>query len=222
MGQLFLVRHGQASLDKDDYDQLSVLGAQQSRRLGEHWRELDLQFDAVACGTLLRHRQTLAGIAEGLQHTLDGAQNAGLNEYDAEAVIRSIHPEPRPRPTDPEAYRQHFRLLREGLLRWTTGSVQPEGMPAWSDFLEGTRSALEQVRQMQAESALVVSSGGPISFFLGHLLGMSPEASIELNLQMRNTAICELRTSAKGFRVVSFNTLPHLARAAHAKWISYA
>ena len=222
MGQLFLVRHGQASLDKDDYDQLSVLGTQQSRRLGEHWRELDMHFDVVACGTLLRHRQTLAGIAEGLQHTLDGPHHAGLNEYDAEAVIRSIHPEPRPRPAHPEAYRQHFRLLREGLLRWVQGSAQPEGMPAWPDFLEGTRSALEQVRQMQADSALVVSSGGAISFFLGHLLGMSSEASIELNLQMRNTAICELRTSATGFRVVSFNTLPHLAGAEHAKWISYA
>ena len=222
MGQLFLVRHGQASLGKDDYDQLSELGAQQSRRLGQHWHELSLQFDAVVCGTLLRHRQTLAGISEGMRSALIGPFNPGLNEYDAEAVIRSIHPEPRPRPSTPETYRQHFRLLRDGLLRWTQGQSTPEGMLPWPDFLDGAISALEQVRQTQAHNALVVSSGGPISFLIGHLLGMSPQASIELNLQMRNTAICELRMSAKGFRVVSFNTLPHLAGAEHAAWISYA
>ena len=222
MGQLFLVRHGQASLDKDDYDQLSGLGQQQSRRLGEHWRELGLQFDAVACGTLLRHRQTQEGIAHGMQTPLAGSFDAGLNEYDAEAVIRSVHAAPRPRPTTPEAYRQHFRLLRPGLLSWVEGKTQPDGMPKWSEFLDHAQSAIEHIRQTQADHALVVSSGGPISFLLGHWLGMSPEASIELNLQMRNTAICELRTSAKGVRVVSFNTLPHLAHAQHAAWVSYA
>ena len=61
MGQLYLVRHGQASLGADDYDQLSALGAKQSQRLGEHWRAQGLQFDAVITGTLKRHAQTLHG-----------------------------------------------------------------------------------------------------------------------------------------------------------------
>ena len=59
MGQLYLVRHGQASLGADDYDQLSPLGARQAQRLGEHWRAQGLRFDAVFTGTLKRHRQTL-------------------------------------------------------------------------------------------------------------------------------------------------------------------
>ena len=59
MGQLFLVRHAQASLGEDNYDQLSPLGMRQSLRLGEYWRELGLTFDTVLCGTLQRHAQTL-------------------------------------------------------------------------------------------------------------------------------------------------------------------
>ena len=38
MSMLHLVRHGQASFGADDYDKLSELGWQQSRRLGEYWR----------------------------------------------------------------------------------------------------------------------------------------------------------------------------------------
>jgi broad specificity phosphatase PhoE len=69
---------------------------------------------------------------------------------------------------------------------------------------------------------LVVSSGGPISVALGQLLGMPAHSSIELNLQMRNTSVSELRASAQGHRVISFNTLPHLADAAHTDWVTYA
>jgi broad specificity phosphatase PhoE len=37
MGNLYLVRHGQASFGAADYDQLSELGQRQSVRLGEYF-----------------------------------------------------------------------------------------------------------------------------------------------------------------------------------------
>jgi len=40
MGQLLLVRHGQASFGADDYDQLSAMGQKQSIRLGEYWQQM--------------------------------------------------------------------------------------------------------------------------------------------------------------------------------------
>jgi broad specificity phosphatase PhoE len=222
MGQLYLVRHGQASLGAANYDQLSELGLRQSERLGAYWQDLGLQFDAVMTGTLTRHAQTLAGIAHGLGQDLPAQTWPGLNEYDAEAVIATVHPGLRERPTTPEAYRQHFRLLRQGLLAWMRGEAQPHGMPNWPDFVNGVMSALQQAQQHHAGNVLVVSSGGPISVALGQLLGAPAESSIELNLQMRNTSVSELRASAVGHRVVSFNTLPHLADAEYANWVTYA
>ena len=50
MGNLYLVRHGQASFGADDYDQLSELGQAQALRLGEYWRERGMKFDAIYTG----------------------------------------------------------------------------------------------------------------------------------------------------------------------------
>jgi broad specificity phosphatase PhoE len=222
MGQLYLVRHGQASLGAANYDQLSELGRRQSERLGAYWRSLGLTFDAVLCGTLQRHRQTLAGIAEGLQTPLEALPWAGLNEYDAEAVIDAIHPAPRAKPTTPESYRQHFRLLRDGLRQWMDGVVSPRGMGSWTEFAQGVTSALDHVRQHTEGRVLLVSSGGPIATAVGHTLGMSPEGCIELNLRMRNTSVSELSFNRKRHSLVSFNTLPHLAEAPFTDWMSYA
>ena len=92
MGTLYLVRHGQASFGAADYDNLSELGHRQSVRLGEYWRERGMHFDAVITGTLKRHRQTWEGIAEGLGLQRDDVLPwPGLNEYDSEALIATIH-----------------------------------------------------------------------------------------------------------------------------------
>ncbi len=66
--------------------------------------------------SLKRHAQTWNGIVEGAGYaSADCLQWPGLNEYDAEAVIRAVHPGPLERPDTPELYREHFRLLRRGL-----------------------------------------------------------------------------------------------------------
>jgi broad specificity phosphatase PhoE len=71
-------------------------------------------------------------------------------------------------------------------------------------------------------TVLIVSSGGPISHALGHVLGLGHDAMIDLNLQLRNSALCELRVSARRLSLVSFNTLPHLGEPQHAAWITHA
>lgn len=161
MGTLYLVRHGQASFGTDDYDRLSELGRRQAVRLGEYWAERGLRFDAVLTGTLKRHAQTFEGIAEGAGQAMQPLAWPGLNEYDADAVIRSIHPQPLQKPDTPEAYRHHFRLLRDGLAQWMAGTVSPRGMPAYDDFVKGITSALDHVRaQHHGQNVLIVSSGG--------------------------------------------------------------
>ncbi len=111
MGRLYLVRHGQASFGAADYDNLSELGRRQAVRLGQYFRENDQSFDAVFTGTLRRHGQTWAGIAEGLrpEHALPVIERASLNEYDPAAIIRAIHTEPLVHPKTAEDIRNHFR-----------------------------------------------------------------------------------------------------------------
>ncbi|MBL0945561.1 MAG: histidine phosphatase family protein [Hydrogenophaga sp.] len=223
MGMLYLVRHGQASFGADDYDQLSELGQRQSVRLGRYWAERGLRFDAVITGSLKRHAQTFAGIAEGAGLDLQPLVWPGLNEYDSEAVIRAIHPQPLARPDTPELYRHHFRLLRDGLTQWMAGTVSPRGMPSYDDFVKGVTGALDHVRQQHAgQNVLIVSSGGPISTAVGHVLGLSPEATIELNLRIRNSAVSEFQFNPKRHSLLTYNTLPHLDHPEHRDWITYA
>ncbi|MCV2357400.1 MULTISPECIES: histidine phosphatase family protein [Roseateles] len=212
MGTLYLVRHGQASLGASDYDQLSPLGEQQCRLLGEYWRSRGLRFDAVLCGGMKRHAQSLAAIAEGLgQAELPAVQRRpGLNEYDSEALIRSVFSGPLDRPRDAESARQYFRLLRAGLRAWMSGQTEPEGMPSYAEFSAGIAAVLTEVREQCEGQVLLVSSGGPISSAIGQLLQASCEAVIDLNLRIRNSAVSEFSFGPKRHAMLTFNTVPHL------------
>ncbi len=223
MGSLYLVRHGQASFGADNYDQLSDLGHRQCVKLGEYFRHKGLRFDAALVGTLQRQVESLAGIAQGMQWQPEPLSWPGLNEYDSKAVVTAVHPEPLPKPTSPELVRHHFRLLRDGLTQWMAGSVQPEGMPTYADWLAGITGALDHVREHHhTKNVLIVSSGGPISTAVGQVLGMSAEATIELNLRIRNSSVTEFAFTPKRHMLVTYNTLPHLDHPDQASWITYA
>ncbi len=224
MGTLYLVRHGQASFGAADYDHLSPLGHQQAVRLGEYWRERGMTFDAVISGTLSRHRQTWDGIAQGLGSAPQELLSwPGLNEYDGDAVIAAIHPEKLARPDTPELYRQHFRMLRDGLAAWMQGQTAPVGMPSYVDFVAGVTAALDHVRRHHhGARVLVVSSGGPISTAVGHVLGTGAQTTIELNLRIRNTSVTEFAFTPKRHMLLTYNTLPHLDQPGHAEWVTYS
>ncbi|MEY2860837.1 MAG: hypothetical protein RL392_1295 [Pseudomonadota bacterium] len=222
MGTLYLVRHGQASFGAADYDNLSPLGCRQSQRLGEYFAHKGLHFEAVITGTLKRHAQTWEGIAQGASLSQTPLLWPGLNEYDSEAVIKTIHPAPLEKPDTPELYRYHFRLLRDGLTQWMNGVVSPHGMPTYNAFVHGVSSALEHVRKHHTGNVLLVSSGGPISTAVGHILGTSPETTIELNLRIRNSAVTEFHFTPKRHMLVTYNTLPHLDAPEYADWVTFA
>jgi len=222
MGTLYLVRHGQASFGAADYDQLSPMGTQQSLRLGEYFAHKGVVFEAALTGTLRRHSQTFDGIRQGSGLSLEALPWPGLNEYDSAAVIAAIHPEPLKKPDSPEAYRNHFRILRDGLTQWMNGVVSPKGMPSYTEFVQGITSALDHVRKNHSGNVLIVSSGGPISTAVGHILGTTPETTIELNLRIRNSAITEFAFNPKRHMLLTYNTLPHLDAAAYADWVTFA
>lgn len=221
MGNLYLVRHGQASFGAANYDQLSELGHRQCVRLGEYFRERGVRFQAVITGTLERHRQSQAAIAEGAQARHEPIERPGLNEYDSAALIAAVHTGVLERPRTPEQVRHHFRLLRDGLKRWIDGSAQPAGMPSHRDFVAGVAEVLDHVRSTCDGDVLLVSSGGPISTAVALILGAAPEVAIDLNMRMRNSALTEFAYTPRRHMLVTYNTLPHLEAAAQRDWVTF-
>ena len=222
-----MVRHGQASFGAEDYDQLSDLGKRQSIRLGQYWKQASahrpdaLHFDAVLMGSLKRHRQTWEGIAEGAELNMTPEVWPALNEYDSHALIETVHPQPLAKPDTPEMYKHHFRLLRTALQKWMAGDTAPKGMPSYAEFAQGIQDVLQHVRTRHQGRVLVVSSGGPISTAVGHILGTAPETTIELNFHIRNSAVSEFKYNPKGHRLVSYNTLNHLDGPNYKGWTTF-
>jgi broad specificity phosphatase PhoE len=219
---IYLVRHGQASFGAADYDQLSELGVRQCHALGRWLAERGLQFEAVLRGSLRRHEQSLAALAEGHGALPPAQVRAGLNEYDAEPLVRALLPDIVEEVGTREGYKRHFRALREALAKWIAGELQPPGVPTHAEWRAGIVASLEHVRANHIGNVLVVSSGGTISTAIGHVLGVPMVATIELNMQMRNSALSQLLYGPRGHSLVTFNHLPHLDAPERADWVTYA
>jgi broad specificity phosphatase PhoE len=192
-------------------------------RLGEYFARKGIRFDGLIAGSLRRHKETLEGILQGMNRADEHLSWDGLNEYDSEAVIATVHPHKLERPTSPEMYRHHFRLLRDGLAQWMAGTAHPEGMPTYREFVAGVAGALDHVRANHyGQNVLMVTSGGPISTAVGHVLGTSAQTTIELNLRIRNSSVTEFAFTPKRHMLVCYNAIPHLEDPQYAQWVTYS
>src|SRR5690554_7279487 len=87
MATIYLIRHGQASFGRDNYDQLSARGWEQGEVLGR-WLRGRVQPAAIFGGGLRRHRETAEAIARGYGTRLPDIQVLdGLNEFDHQELV---------------------------------------------------------------------------------------------------------------------------------------
>jgi broad specificity phosphatase PhoE len=99
------------------------------------------------------------------------------------------------------------------------------GVPeSWQAFGERVRAGLDEAARATArdDAVLVVSSGGAIGRALADIAGAPARTAIELNLQCRNSGVCELIAGGGRLQVLSFNTVPHLESPARRQAITFA
>lgn len=224
MAIIHLVRHAQASFGQANYDQLSELGRQQARWLGEHYAARDLRFARALAGTLVRQRDTALEMLDvlGADPAMLGTA-AGLDEYPGEALYAAFTGGADARAHQRRDYRDYWRTVRQAMIAWSEDRLAD--MPlSWAQFGQGIRDALLAAADGLArdQAALVVSSGGTICRLLADLLGSPAAVAVELNLQYRNTACCEILATSGGLRVISFNGVPHLDHPARRSAITFA
>ena len=225
MAEIYLVRHGQASFNSDDYDRLSDLGHRQSQYLGSYFTERGITFDHIFTGSQLRHRQTADGILVDTTPKNPGYQvQPGLNEYDFSALYKAYmiqHPEQGT--ADREGDRTVFyRRLKMALKLWSENKLTGQLPESWADFQGRVGEALSHIRNTADGKCLVVSSGGAISMVLGHILELNPQKVIDLNLQIRNASFCHIFSGQDRLHLSSFNNIPHLDRQDRPGAITYS
>jgi broad specificity phosphatase PhoE len=120
MAELYLVRHGQASFGAENYDELSPSGRTQSLWLGEYFAQAKVRFDRVVIGTMQRHRQTADGILSAMgDPQVEIAQDAGLNEYDFQALFAALGDQGLPQGLSATSSKKDFyKGLRHVLQLW--------------------------------------------------------------------------------------------------------
>jgi broad specificity phosphatase PhoE len=212
MALIFFVRHAQASFGAANYDQLSDLGRQQSRWLGEHFAARGLRFQRVVTGALVRQRDTALELLGAMGHDASGIEtHDGLDEYRGDELYRCYTGGRDQREHQRSDYRGYWRTFREAMEAWADDRLQ--GMPeSWAEFGARVRAGIDTaVRDAGRDDAvLVVSSGGAIGRAIGEIVGSPAKVAIEFNLQFRNTGYCELLSGGGGLRLLTFNSLPHL------------
>ena len=212
MGQLHLVRHGQASFGAENYDQLSKLGYQQSRWLGEYYRERGVRFDRLLTGSMERHRQTAQSLLEGLGQDAEPEIHDGFNEFDFQALLDSyLHHNPALAPPDSADARQVYALLRGAIAAWSRDELSWHLPESWDQFTGRVAAAIAHASAgSQHQEVLVVSSGGAISMALRQVLRCDTENQIRLNMHCRNTSVSQLYVGKTGLHLTGFNHVPHL------------
>ncbi|MBI5310428.1 MAG: histidine phosphatase family protein [Actinobacteria bacterium] len=220
MGVIHLIRHGQASWGVGDYDQLSELGERQSRVLGETLRERLEIVDLAVVGEMRRHRETAAHAlaAMGSQAARAELAHAGWNEFDHERVIAVHKPAYKSkarmvadlaRRKDPR--RAFQEIFDASLEQWTAAGEDAGYSESWQTFGDRALAALEDLDKQLGKggSALVFTSGGPISAVSARLLGVGPEGWLQLNRVIANASVTKIVSGRSGLSLVTFNDHAH-------------
>ena len=219
MAEITLLRHGQASFGADNYDQLSPTGHQQARWLGAHRKNLNKSFDRIVMGTMVRHLETAQGVMDGLGATLDFETHAGLNEYDFQGLLRPLKALYPDQWLDTgHAKRDYYHNMKLALNCWMDGRIASDGNDTWDSFCNRIQDSFEFIYNGDAKRTLVVSSGGPISVILAHILQLDKQRT----LQIKNSSTSTLLYNRKDFALDSFNDVSHLLTADKQNSITFS
>ena len=218
---IHLVRHGQASFGKEDYDNLSEIGVKQAFLLGQYFKTLNLKFDKIFVGTLKRQIQTYKQIIKSYDTSIEHESTPLLNEYDVKSVLmgfvngRSL--------TKDELHDKkiHFKLLKNAVDAWSENKISHNVNETWNEFDERAQKFLKIINNTEPKSILVVSSGGTISMILKQILSLPSSQFVNFHFQIFNSSYSKIKISEFGMSLSLFNSIAHLEHQKNSDLITY-
>ncbi len=223
MGQVYLVRHGQASFGAADYDQLSPLGVEQARVLGRWFAQCGLQFSRAITGNLKRHKQTADACLAELRATLPVTALGDFDEYDHDDVLTRHHERDPIGAHDQGKSNAAFeKLFRDAMQRWMGGANDDDYRESWPAFkrrcVGGLRKLIGEAGASQ--SIVVFTSGGTIAVICQELLGLSDQQAANLTWSLANSSVTRILYNSGRVSLNYLNNFAHLEHGA-PKSITY-
>jgi broad specificity phosphatase PhoE len=235
MSMIYMIRHGQASFGKDDYDQLSPLGKRQARILAEHLCVTGFHPDAVYSGVMVRQvataREVLSVYHAAGRNGPDLEMLSGFNEYDSAAIVKALFPDmvKEDPPLRDELAKMYvseasFKRVFEGaMLRWVTGRFDTPEIESWEALKARVAGSLRLIieKHGRGKTIVVFTSGGPIAASLAHVLGIAGEGAMYLNWQLMNSSVSRFMYNEERITLAGFNSIAHLELAGDSTLITY-
>lgn len=225
MAELYLVRHGQASFGKTNYDSLSELGKQQAYQLGRSLAKL-INPTQLICGSLIRQQQTmdhlLIGFKSAAQSNLDLPIqiNSDFNEFDHDNLLtvydsnfkvdKYISSE---KIRQIELKKKFHKLYRKAVTKWFFDE-SGQYSESFQSFFQRVNNGVDNIvkKSNRKECVVVISSAGAISMCLKKILNITPTIAFELNNLIVNTSATKLFFNRDGEVSLSFfNDYSHLS-----------
>jgi broad specificity phosphatase PhoE len=230
MSSLALVRHGQASFFAENYDQLSPLGEQQARLLGEYWVERGVRFDEVYTGPRARQIETAALAGEAfaraglpwpepqLMPELDEHQVDRLIKLDIAGIIdRHPHIEPlhaayRTAEAPRDRHRTFQLMFEQVVMLWVQEKIACDGVESWPAFKDRVHSGLRKITGAggSGRNVAAFTSVGAITVSVQLATGCGDRAAFDMGWRVRNCTVTELVFSGDRLTIDGFNAFPHL------------
>lgn len=235
MGQILLVRHGQASFGAANYDQLSTLGFEQARLLGQWFGNCRQSFERVVCGGMVRHRQTADSCLGALQRNAlaetEWITDTGFAEFDHVEVLARHCPEF----ADPAQFKAHVaqqpdakhafeRIFMEAMQRWMAGQHDSDYTESWQGFQERCMAALARLTSGEgavSANTIVFTSGGVIAAICRHLMELPDHKALELNWNIANGSVTKLQYRPGKTSLTYMNNFAHLEWLGEAGSVTY-
>jgi len=233
MATIYLIRHGQASFGKENYDQLSDLGHQQATRLGSALNQRLPKFDAVHLGSMLRHKQTAENCLNGFGQSLESTNavfDDNWNEYDFRDILTQLRSEfstakgttdyIRSQADPKAAFEEAFNGAVD---RWVSGEHDSDYIESWSTFSSRIHDAYQATlaNSRNKKNIAVFTSGGPISVVSQHLLGVAEDKMMQMNWTLLNCGVTKIVSTGSRQFLSSLNEHTHFEGASNKHFITY-
>lgn len=238
MAVIYLIRHGQASFGKEDYDVLSSLGVEQAELLGT---TLKARYGAssltsngsalVFSGTMKRHHQTRDYTGLGIESGFRTQELSAWNEYDHQEILGKLDirlataagtREMLKQAKDPKA--AFADCFSKATARWQSGDYQ-DYTESWQTFksrvLQGLDTVFAELQQQDKKIAFVFTSGGPISVVVQQLLGLADEQLLSINWTLVNCGITKVVATKNRVLLSTLNDHSHFDYPDTQQFITY-
>ena len=225
MSFLFLIRHGQASANSTDYDQLSALGYHQSKLLGTFLASRNIQ--RVFIGPRKRHRQTHD---QAMQSSWPEPQiTTQLDEFPAHDLMYKALNQLTTQEPSMKQYAEEIHkhvgtdnnafgiLLRRITDLWVAEKITHADFESFADYKNRLEQFLDQIRHCDSSGdILAFTSAGTLSSIVGLLLQADPTLAIRMTWSVFNGSVTTIRKQGTDLSLASFNAISHIPKSSRS------